>query len=88
MVTLLVYKVSSTCSSLFTIFDSFTIDFPRVPTSILKRHITDEANNQLAKFVQYPTEEQPLGVELPPKPHLPDGLVDAPLIRLYNLLRM
>ena len=62
-------------------------EFPRTPTGILKRHITDEADNQLAKFVQYSSEEQVLGVELPTKPQLPDGIADAPLVRLYNFLR-
>ena len=63
------------------------IEFPRTPTGILKRHITDEADNLLAKFVQYSTEEFP-GIELPSKPQLPTGAVDAPLIRLFNFLRM
>lgn len=62
------------------------IEFPRTPTGILKRHITDEADNLLAKFVQYSTEEQIPG--LPSKPQLPTGAVDAPLIRLFNFLRM
>ncbi|KAM6502426.1 Mediator complex subunit MED14 domain containing protein [Amanita muscaria] len=63
-------------------------EFPRIPTGIMRRHIADEADNQLAKFVQYSTEEQPHGVELPPKPQLPDGKIDAPLVRLYNFLQM
>jgi mediator of RNA polymerase II transcription subunit 14 len=61
------------------------IEFPRTPTGILKRHITDEADNLLGKFVQYSTEGQ---LELPSKPQLPSGAVDAPLIRLFNFLRM
>lgn len=64
------------------------IEFPRTPTGILKRHITDEADNLLAKFVQYSTKEQSSGMELPSKPQLPSGAVDAPLIRLFNFLRM
>ncbi|KAF8629115.1 hypothetical protein AX17_005701 [Amanita inopinata Kibby_2008] len=63
-------------------------EFPRIPTLILKRHITDEADNQLAKFVQFSSEEQLAGVEVPQKPQLPDGVVDAPLVRLYNFLQM
>ncbi|KAK2467838.1 hypothetical protein APHAL10511_000133 [Amanita phalloides] len=57
-------------------------EFPRTPTGILKRHIADEADNQLAKFVQYSE------VEVPSKPQLPKGVVDAPIVRLYNFLQM
>ncbi|KAF8621558.1 hypothetical protein AX15_007725 [Amanita polypyramis BW_CC] len=63
-------------------------EFPRTPTGILKRHITDEADNQLAKFVQYSSEDQVPVVELPAKPQLPDGVADAPLVRLYNFMQM
>lgn len=51
----------------------------------MKRHLTDEADSRLAFYLPMP--EQPPGVELPPRPVLPEGIVDTPLVRLYNFLR-
>lgn len=59
-----------------------------MPTGILKRHITDEANSILAYYLQLPELEQaPPGFEVPPRPKLPPGYVDAPLVRVFNFLR-
>lgn len=55
---------------------------------MLKRHITDEADARLGFYL--PLEEKPPEGALPePKrPQLPEGVVDAPLVRLFNFLRM
>lgn len=64
------------------------LDFPRKPTYALKRHITDEADARLAFYLPLPEDlVPPPGVEIPPRPQLPEGTVDAPLIRLFNFLR-
>ena len=63
------------------------IDFPRIPTGIIKRHITDEADARLAFYLPAPA-DQPLIPDAPPRPQLPQDVVDAPLIRVYNFLRM
>ncbi|KAJ8518069.1 hypothetical protein ONZ45_g4838 [Pleurotus djamor] len=61
-------------------------EFPRAPLGVLKRHITDEADARLSYYLPKP----PLapGLEPPPVPQLPDGFIDAPLIRLFNFLQM
>ena len=61
-------------------------EFPRTPSGALKRNITDEADARLAFYLS-PDEPPPPGVEAPPRPRLPDGMVDAPLVRLFNFLR-
>jgi mediator of RNA polymerase II transcription subunit 14 len=63
------------------------IEFPRTPTGIIKRHITDEADARLAFYLPYPAGEPPMH-DTPPRPQLPQDVVDAPLIRVYNFLRM
>ncbi|KAJ7287402.1 mediator complex subunit MED14-domain-containing protein [Mycena rebaudengoi] len=64
-------------------------DFPRTPTGFMKRHITDEADAQLAYYLPYPPDhEPPPGLQLPPRPQLPEGVVDTPLIRVFNFLQM
>jgi len=63
-------------------------EFPRAPAGIMRRHITDEADARLAFYLPLPDAVQPPGVELPPRPQLPEGVVDAPLIRVFNFLRM
>ncbi|EIN12028.1 MED14-domain-containing protein [Punctularia strigosozonata HHB-11173 SS5] len=63
-------------------------DFPREPTGIMKRHLTDEANSRLTFYSLPPVGYTPEGVELPPTPELPPGTVDAPLVRLFNFLQM
>ncbi|KAF5370780.1 hypothetical protein D9758_002136 [Tetrapyrgos nigripes] len=67
-----------------------TQEFPRVPTGIIKRHITEEVDRQLALYIPYPEPQQPLppGVELPPKEELPEDVVDTPLVRVFNFLQM
>jgi mediator of RNA polymerase II transcription subunit 14 len=54
----------------------------------MKRHITDEADARLAFFLPIPDDAVPPGVEIPPRPQLPDGVVDTPLVRVFNFLRM
>lgn len=64
-------------------------EFPRIPTGIMKRHITDEADNQLAIYLPLTEDQHTLaGVELSPRPQLPSGVVDTPLVRVFNFLRM
>ncbi|KAJ7078861.1 mediator complex subunit MED14-domain-containing protein [Mycena belliarum] len=63
-------------------------DFPRTPTGLMKRHITDEADAQLAFYLQLPTDNVPPGVTVPPRPQLPEGVVDTPLVRVFNFLQM
>jgi len=55
-------------------------EFPRIPTGVMKRHIADEADFRLAYYL-LPDPENPEQRKLPP------GVVDTPLIRLYNFLR-
>jgi hypothetical protein len=55
---------------------------------VMKRHITDEADMRLAYYLPLePDEVPPPGIEIPPRPKLPDGVVDTPLVRLFNFLR-
>lgn len=61
-------------------------DFPRQPTGMLNRHITDEANARLRYYIPGLPEPQ-LPPEAPPKPQLPPNTVDAPLVRVFNFLR-
>ncbi len=61
-------------------------EFPRTPSGHLKRNITDEADARLAFYLK-PDEPPPPGVEVPPRPQLPEGVVDAPLVRVFNFLR-
>ena len=56
---------------------------------MLKRHITDEADARLAYYLPLPAgQSEPIpGVEVTGRPKLPEGVIDAPLIRLFNFLR-
>ncbi|KAJ7502829.1 mediator complex subunit MED14-domain-containing protein [Mycena galericulata] len=64
-------------------------EFPRAPAGFMKRHITDEADNQLAFYLPLPPDHvPPPGVTLPPRPQLSEGVVDAPLVRVFNFLQM
>ncbi|KAI0068848.1 MED14-domain-containing protein [Artomyces pyxidatus] len=65
-------------------------EFPRKPTGVLKQHLTNEADARLAFYLPPPADQPapPPGVEPPPIPKLPDDVVDAPLIRMYNFLQM
>ncbi|RDB24861.1 Mediator of RNA polymerase II transcription subunit 14 [Hypsizygus marmoreus] len=63
-------------------------EFPRIPTGIMKRHITDEADARLAYYLPIPEDAHPPGVEIPSRPQLPQGVFDAPLVRVYNFLQM
>lgn len=73
---------------LFTIGGDLTgiQDFPRQPTGMLNRHITDEANARLRYYTPNPPEFQP-PPEAPQKPQLPPNTVDAPLVRVFNFLQ-
>ncbi|CDO75529.1 hypothetical protein BN946_scf184871.g10 [Trametes cinnabarina] len=62
-------------------------EFPRIPTGVLKRNITDEADARLAFYLP-PDELPPPGVDPPSRPELPEGVFDAPLVRLFNFLQM
>ncbi|KAI0633692.1 MED14-domain-containing protein [Trametes polyzona] len=62
-------------------------EFPRTPTGALKRNITDEADARLGFYLP-PDQPPPPGVEAPPRPELPEGVVDAPLVRVFNFLQM
>ncbi|EJF55792.1 MED14-domain-containing protein [Dichomitus squalens LYAD-421 SS1] len=62
-------------------------EFPRTPSGILKRNITEEADARLAFYLP-PDEPPPPGVEPAPRPQLPQGVVDAPLVRVFNFLQM
>ena len=54
----------------------------------MKRHIADEADAQLAYYLPLPADQiPPPEVTLPPRPQLPEGVVDTPLVRVYNFLR-
>ncbi|GJE97389.1 Med14 domain-containing protein [Phanerochaete sordida] len=61
-------------------------DFPRRPSGVLKRHITEEADARLGFYLPQP--ELPPEAIVPERPQLPDGVVDAPLVRLFNFLQM
>ncbi|KAF9497312.1 MED14-domain-containing protein [Pleurotus eryngii] len=63
-------------------------EFPRQPSDILKRHITDEADKRLTYYRPPPPAPFPPGVEPPSTHQLPEGFVDAPLVRLFNFLQM
>lgn len=62
-------------------------EFPRVPSGMIKRHITDEADARLAFYLHLQPEQAP-PPEIPPRPQLPQGVVDAPLVRVFNFLQM
>ncbi|EIM79913.1 MED14-domain-containing protein [Stereum hirsutum FP-91666 SS1] len=64
-------------------------EFPRIPSGILKQHLTNEADSQLGHYLPFSQDLQlPPGVELPPRPQLPEGVIDSPLIRVYNFLQI
>ncbi|EPT02595.1 hypothetical protein FOMPIDRAFT_1035808 [Fomitopsis schrenkii] len=65
-------------------------EFPRKPIGWLKRNITDEADARLAFYLPLPADQplSPEAPEAPPRPQLPEGVVDAPLVRVFNFLQM
>jgi hypothetical protein len=65
-------------------------EFPRKPIGVLRDHLTAEANNRLGCYLPIPDSDQPPDPNLPPppeRPKLPEDVVDAPLVRIYNFLR-
>lgn len=56
-------------------------EFPTLPSGLTKRFITDEADFRLAYYLLSDQEN-------PDAPKLPVGVVDTPLVRLYNFLQM
>lgn len=55
---------------------------------MLKRLISDEADARLAFYLQPDESPRELALPEPPnRPQLPEGVVDAPLVRLFNFLR-
>ncbi|KAL0581807.1 mediator complex subunit [Marasmius crinis-equi] len=67
-----------------------TQEFPRIPTGIMKRYVTEEVDRQLGMFVPTPPPQEPLppGTVIPEKPELPEGVADTPIVRLFNFLQM
>ena len=66
----------------------YNLEFPRKPAGMLKRHITEEADARLAFYLPAPQDQDiPPGVNVPPRPQLSEGVVDTPLVRLFNFLR-
>ncbi|KAK7057435.1 mediator of RNA polymerase II transcription subunit 14 [Favolaschia claudopus] len=64
-------------------------NFPRIPKGHMHRHITDEADAQLAFYLPLPEDHIPSPeVSFPPRPQLPEGVIDTPLIRIFNFLQM
>ncbi|KAH6914203.1 mediator complex subunit MED14-domain-containing protein [Coprinopsis sp. MPI-PUGE-AT-0042] len=55
-------------------------DFPRKPTGVSKAVITQEADYRLSYYL-YPDAD-------PTRPKLPSGVVDTPLVRIYNFLQL
>jgi mediator of RNA polymerase II transcription subunit 14 len=67
----------------------FFSEFPRVPTGILARHIAEEADARLSRHL--PPHEEPgsnSGAELLLRTPLPEGVIDTPLIRVFNFFRV
>jgi mediator of RNA polymerase II transcription subunit 14 len=52
----------------------------------MARHITNEADTRLAYYL--PLLEEPSHPSAFKVPQLPEGVIDTPLVRLYNFLRM
>ena len=66
-----------------------SIEFPRKPGGLLKRHIADEADGRLGFYLPPPEDIPPVEGQPDIQKHeLPPGVFDAPLVRLYNFLRM
>ncbi|KAG2126062.1 mediator complex subunit MED14-domain-containing protein [Suillus clintonianus] len=64
-------------------------EFPSEPSGVLRRHIADEADLRMACYLPLPDNpEFAPNPEDPPRPQLPEGTVDAPLVRLFNFLQM
>lgn len=54
----------------------------------MRRHIVDEADLRLAFYLPLPPDELPHQfINTPLRPQLPEGVVDTPLVRLFNFLR-
>ncbi|KAJ3553568.1 hypothetical protein NM688_g3538 [Phlebia brevispora] len=64
-------------------------EFPRRPTGILKGHLLDEADRRLMYYTPIRRDPAlPPDIEIPSQPQLPEGVVDAPLVRVFNFLQM
>ncbi|KAI6045803.1 mediator complex subunit MED14-domain-containing protein [Pisolithus marmoratus] len=64
-------------------------EFPQEPAGLLKQHFADEANARMAYYLPFPETAGVLpNIEKPERPKLPEGTIDAPLVRLYNFLQM
>jgi hypothetical protein len=83
------YKVSASAKPLHVVvYVVCNLEFPSEPTGILRRHIADEADLRMACYLPLPdNSESAPNPEDPPRPQLPEGAVDAPLVRLFNFLR-
>jgi mediator of RNA polymerase II transcription subunit 14 len=51
----------------------------------MARYIANEADARLGHYVSLL--EEASSTEIPPRPQLPEGVIDTPLVRLYNFLR-
>ena len=74
----------------YALFTLLHTEFPRKPTGVLKDHLTIEADNRLGCYLPIPEPEKPPDPNTPApaeRPKLPDDVVDAPLVRIYNFLR-
>ena len=66
----------------------FITEFPKRPIDVLKRHIAEEADARLAYYLPLLVDPNaPPDFQPPPRPEVPPGTVDTPLIRLFNFLR-
>ncbi|KAL5506965.1 RGR1 [Sanghuangporus vaninii] len=64
-------------------------EFPKRPTGVLKQHVQDEADGRLSYYLPLPPDPTaPPDFQPPPRPEVPSGTVDAPLVRLFNFLQM
>ncbi|KIJ40950.1 hypothetical protein M422DRAFT_32064 [Sphaerobolus stellatus SS14] len=79
--------------------DTGVVAFPRSPTGITKQYIVEEADLRLARYAippepeppqapEQPKEGEQAAAQVPSRPTLPENLVDAPLVRLYNFMQM
>jgi hypothetical protein len=65
------------------------IEFPREPKGITRQHIAIEADRRLSFYLPptHPEEIADGGEEGVRRQRLPEGVVDAPIVRLFNFLR-
>lgn len=63
-------------------------EFPRIPTGILARHITEEADKRLSRYLPISDSyNSDPGMNAWVTTQLPEGVIDTPLVRIFNFLR-